>query len=165
MPVALTPVQRSLAASEEEAQACKQEEKLMKELMKLTNITGTSGYKSKAPQHVQEAHSLKVRYQVLTVEMSSIKKCWLNWKQHVNRMRDCRQPKLVNLYHPSPRRARHLKTQKYMGIPVLCILDIRLSKLGETVTNTSKLYRAHAQFISQRVSVMTDAFRGVSQAL
>jgi valyl-tRNA synthetase len=64
MPVVLTPVQRSVAASEEYAQACKQEEKLMKELVKMTNITSASGYKSKAPQHVQEAHSLKVRYRV-----------------------------------------------------------------------------------------------------
>jgi hypothetical protein len=57
-------VQRSVAASEEDAQACKQEEKLTKELVKMTNITSASGYKSKAPWHVQEAHSLKVRYQV-----------------------------------------------------------------------------------------------------
>jgi hypothetical protein len=53
-----------MAASEEDAQACKQEQKLMKELMKMTSVTSASGYKSKAPLHVQEAHSLKVRQSV-----------------------------------------------------------------------------------------------------
>jgi hypothetical protein len=47
-------------ASEEGSQASKKEERLLKELEKLTKITSAVGYKSKAPLHVQEAHALKV---------------------------------------------------------------------------------------------------------
>lgn len=57
-------------ASEEDAQACKQEEKLLKELEKMTKITSARAYKIKAPQHVQEAHLLKVR--LVTVPFSHI---------------------------------------------------------------------------------------------
>jgi hypothetical protein len=57
-------MQRSVAASEEDAQACTREEKLMKELVKMNNIMSANGYKSKAPRNVQEAHLLKVRCQV-----------------------------------------------------------------------------------------------------
>jgi hypothetical protein len=46
--------------SGEETQACKKEEMLLKELVKLTKITSAVGYKSKAPPQVQEAHALKV---------------------------------------------------------------------------------------------------------
>jgi hypothetical protein len=61
MPVVSTLSQQSAVAPEEDAHACKKEEKLVKELVKMTSITSASGYKSKAPRHVQEAHSLKVR--------------------------------------------------------------------------------------------------------
>jgi hypothetical protein len=54
-------LQQAVDSSEEDAQACKKEEKLLKELVKMTKMTTASGYKSKAPQHVQEAHLLKVR--------------------------------------------------------------------------------------------------------
>jgi hypothetical protein len=63
----LTLTQQSVAASEEDAQACKQEQKLLKELLKMTNITSASSYKSKAPRHVQDAHALKVRRSVTDV--------------------------------------------------------------------------------------------------
>jgi hypothetical protein len=53
-------LQQSINVSEEEAQACKKEDRLLKELVKLTKITSAVGYKSKAPPHVQEAHALKV---------------------------------------------------------------------------------------------------------
>jgi hypothetical protein len=53
-------LQQSINASEEESQACKKEESLLKELEKLTKTTSAVGYKSKAPLHVQEAHALKV---------------------------------------------------------------------------------------------------------
>jgi len=55
-----TVLQQSVDASEEESQASKKEERLLKELEKLTKITSAVGYKSKAPLHVQEAHALKV---------------------------------------------------------------------------------------------------------
>ena len=55
-----TVLQQSVSASEEESQASKKEERLLKELGKLTKITSAVGYKSKAPPHVQEAHALKV---------------------------------------------------------------------------------------------------------
>jgi len=53
-------LQQSMNAAEEESQACKKEERLLKELEKLGKITSAVGYKSKAPLHVQEAHALKV---------------------------------------------------------------------------------------------------------
>jgi hypothetical protein len=53
-------LQQAVDASEEESQACKKEERLLKELGKMTKITAASGYKSKAPPHIQEAHALKV---------------------------------------------------------------------------------------------------------
>lgn len=55
-----TVLQQSVNASEEESQASKKEERLLKELGRLTKITSAVGYKSKAPSHVQEAHALKV---------------------------------------------------------------------------------------------------------
>jgi len=55
-----TVLQQSMNAAEEESQACKKEERLLKELEKLGKITSAVGYKSKAPLHVQEAHALKV---------------------------------------------------------------------------------------------------------
>ena len=53
-------LQQLMNTSEEESQACKKEERLLKELEKLTKITSAVGYKSKAPLHVQEAQALKV---------------------------------------------------------------------------------------------------------
>jgi hypothetical protein len=61
-------LQQAIGASELEAQACKQEEKLLQQLEKMTKMITASGYKIKAPQHVQEAHLLKVR--VLTISSS-----------------------------------------------------------------------------------------------
>jgi hypothetical protein len=71
-------------ASEEESQACKKEERLLKELEKLTKITSAVGYKSKAPLHVQEAHALKVC-------------CWcslISNNRHCRHLHTCRSPDL-----------------------------------------------------------------------
>ncbi|XP_069701064.1 valine--tRNA ligase-like isoform X2 [Periplaneta americana] len=65
-------MKENLNASEEDAQACKKEQKLQKELAKLTKITTASGYKSKAPPHVQEAHLLKI--QGLENELRQVRK-------------------------------------------------------------------------------------------
>lgn len=54
-------LQQVMDASEQDAQACRQEENLLKELEKMTKIRSASGYKIKAPRHVQDAHLLKVR--------------------------------------------------------------------------------------------------------
>jgi hypothetical protein len=62
-----TVLQQAVDTSEEESQACKKEERLLKELVKMTKITSAVGYKNKAPPHVQEAHALKVGCSCLTV--------------------------------------------------------------------------------------------------
>jgi len=74
-----TVLQQSMDASEEESQACKKEERLLKELEKLTKITSAVGYKSKAPPHVQEAHALKVS-------------CWclITQNRHCRHLHTCR---------------------------------------------------------------------------
>jgi hypothetical protein len=53
-------LQQAADTSEEESQACKKEERLLKELVKMTKITSAVGYKNKAPLHIQETHALKV---------------------------------------------------------------------------------------------------------
>jgi len=79
-----TALQRSMDASEEQSQACKKEERLLKELEKLTKITSAVGYKNKAPLHVQEAHALKVG-------------CWcslVTHNRHCRHLHTCRSPDL-----------------------------------------------------------------------
>jgi hypothetical protein len=76
-------LQQSLNTSEEESQACRKEERLLKELEKLTKIMSAVGYKSKAPLHVQEAHALKVG-------------CWclVTHNRHCRHLHTCRSPDL-----------------------------------------------------------------------
>ena len=76
-------LQQSLNASKEKSQACKKEERLLKELEKLTKITSAVGYKSKAPLHVQESYALKVG-------------CWclITHNRYCRHLHTCRSPDL-----------------------------------------------------------------------
>ncbi|XP_021915819.1 valine--tRNA ligase-like isoform X2 [Zootermopsis nevadensis] len=69
-------------ASEQDAQACRQEENLLKELEKMTKIRSASGYKIKAPRHVQDAHLLKV--QSLENELRRIRELRESLRRQVN---------------------------------------------------------------------------------